>query len=197
MKRTLSITLYFLSWWVMLSCTTEPEEVCTGSNKAKWWFACGFSPHPCGLGTVSASLPISPESRHIHHMLQSPFYSQSGVSFKRCVNVCWAISKGFWHDQMETSHVFCIFLLLSFLLGHRSRACFMVPTGYEFFPKLWCWYLILAQSLQLQDPWLGGQSQVKNEMWIVAHALAAQSRCVALGKPLHMSTQRSPSQTPW
>lgn len=41
------------------------------------------------------------------------------------------------------------------------------------------------------NPWLGGQSQVKAEVWIMACALAAQSCCVAPRKPLHLSTQTS------
>ena len=47
-------------------------------------------------GLCQPPLSILPESRHLHHMLQSPSIpSLEPVLKERCVNICWAISKGF------------------------------------------------------------------------------------------------------
>lgn len=106
-------------------------------------------------------LSILPESRHLHHI---SFSSQSGVSFKRKMCKCMLSNQRrilTWLNGDFTCILHISVSALSLLLGCKSRARFMVPTGYEFFPKLWCWYLLLAQILQLQIPDWGDTARSK------------------------------------
>jgi len=91
-------------------------------------------------------------------------YLEYGVSFKIKICKCMLANHQRILTWLEGDFTCILYISVSvffLLLGWKCRACFMAPTGYEFSPKPWCWYLILAQILQLQTPGCGDEARSK------------------------------------